>query len=167
MPASRPTRALTSATLTILLLAHGCGRAVAQPPEAAGARLWTAADLRLWDKKLVSEMNGTGAAYTYVLKGKAYGALVLHREATGDAELHVQVNDFFVVLGGEADVRVGGRVAGEKAVGAGEKRGRDLVGGTLYKVAPGDILFVPANRWLQVVITKGEVLRAMIIKAAQ
>ena len=165
MPASRPMRALTSATLTVLLLAWGCGGAAARSPDPSGARLWTAADLRLLDKSLISEMSGTGVAYTYVLRGKAYGALLLHRETTGDPELHVKVNDFFVVLGGEAEVRVGGRVAGEKAAGAGEKRGRGLVGGMLYKVAAGDILFVPANHWLQVVIAQGEVLRAMVIKA--
>jgi mannose-6-phosphate isomerase-like protein (cupin superfamily) len=158
-------RALTSTTLTILVLACGWGRAAAQSPETAGAKLWTAGDLRLLDKTLIPEMSGTGAAYTYVLRGKAYGMLLLHREETGDPELHVKVNDFFVVLGGEAEIRVGGRVAGQKTVGPGEKRGHNLVGGMLYRVAPGDILFVPANHWLQVVIAKGKVLRAMVIKA--
>jgi mannose-6-phosphate isomerase-like protein (cupin superfamily) len=138
---------------------------MARSPEPNGSRLWTAAHLRLLDKTLVSEMGQTGAAYTYVIRGKTYGALLLHREVTGSAELHVKLNDFFVVLGGEGQVEVGGRVSGEKAAGPDEKLGHGLVGGTLYKVRQGDVLFVPADHWLRVLVAKGKVLRALVIKA--
>ena len=109
-------------------------------------------------------MRGTGAAYTQISKGKTYGALVLHREVTGEPELHVKLNDFFVILGGEGEIEIGGQVIGEKTIAADEKRGQKLVGGTFYKVKKGDVVFVPANHWLQVFIAKGKVLRTIIIK---
>lgn len=154
-------RALTIAAIGIVL-ASGC--ALAGSKERTGARLWTASDLESLDRVLISEMRGTGAAYRQVIEGKTYGALVLHREASGDPELHVKLNDFFVILSGEGRIEVGGRVIGEKAIVADEERGQKLVGGTFYEVRQGDVLFVPANHWLQVFVAKGEVLRTIIIK---
>jgi mannose-6-phosphate isomerase-like protein (cupin superfamily) len=76
----------------------------------------------------------------------------------------VKVNDFFVVLSGEGEIEVDGRVTGEKTVAPDEKRGEKLMGGALYRVKRGDVLLVPANHWLQVLIAQGHVLRALIIK---
>jgi mannose-6-phosphate isomerase-like protein (cupin superfamily) len=137
-----------------------CRCALAGSPQPAGARLWTEADLESLSRSLAQ----TGAPYTQLIKGKTYGALVLRRAVSGEPELHVKLNDFFVVLGGQGEIRVGGRVTGEKTIAPDEKRGRKLLGGALYRVGPGDLLFVPANHWLQVLVTRGEVLRAIIIK---
>jgi mannose-6-phosphate isomerase-like protein (cupin superfamily) len=155
-------RALTTAAIVGMALVSGC--AVANSAQPSGARLWTAADLESLDSALVAKMSGTGAAYTQIIKGKTYGALVLRREATGDPELHVKLNDFFVVLRGEGEIEVGGRVIGEKTIAADEKRGRKLVGGDFYKVKEGDVMFVPANHWLQVFVAQGKVLKTVIIK---
>lgn len=133
---------------------------MAASPAPTGARLWTAADL----ESLNATLKATGAPYTQVIKGETYGALLLRREVSGDPELHVRLNDFFVVLSGEGRIEVGGRVTGERTVAPDEKRGRKLAGGALYEVRQGDILFVPANHWLQVLVARGKVLQAVIIK---
>lgn len=148
-----------SLTLPMVAMALACG-CPADSAQPAGARLWTGADL----ESLTRTLDDTGAPYTQIIKGKTYGALLLHRAVSGDPELHVKVNDFFVVLGGEGEVRVGGRVTGEKTVAEDEKRGQKLTGGALYRVKRGDVLFVPANHWLQVLVGKGEVLQALIVK---
>lgn len=147
-------------TLAIAAMALTCQCAVADPPQSAVARLWTGADL----EQLNRTLERTGVPYTQVLKGKTSGALLLRRAVSGDPELHVKLNDFFVVLGGEGEIRVGGRVIGEKTVAPDEKRGRKLTGGAVYRIRQGDVLFVPANHWLQVLVAHGEVLRAIIIK---
>ena len=147
-------------TAAIVAMAVACPPAMAQPPQPTGARLWTEADL----ETLNLTLEKTRSPYTQVIKGKTYGALLLRRGVSGDPELHVRVNDFFVILNGAGEIEVGGRVSGEKTVAAGEERGRKLVGGTLYRVKRGDVLFVPANHWLQVLIARGQVLRALIIK---
>jgi mannose-6-phosphate isomerase-like protein (cupin superfamily) len=150
-------------TASIVAMAFTCPCAMAQSQQPAGptgARLWTRADL----ESLNLTLEKTQSPYTQVIKGKTYGALLLRRGVSADPELHVRVNDFFVVLDGEGEIEVGGRVSGEKTVSAGEKRGEKLVGGTIYRVEQGDVLFVPANHWLQVLIARGQVLRALIIK---
>lgn len=144
----------------IVAMALACPCAMAQSPPSAGARAWTAADL----KSLSSTLERNGTPYTQLIKGKTYGALLLRRTVSGDPELHVRVNDFFVVLSGEGEIEVGGRVSGEKTVAPDERRGEKLVGGALYRVKRGDVLLVPANHWLQVLIAPGHVLQALIIK---
>lgn len=145
--------------LALAALSLAC-RCALPSPQPSGAALWTAADLG----SLSRGLERSGAPYTQVIKGKTYGVLLLRRTVSGDPELHVRLNDFFVVLSGEGTVRVGGRVTGERTVAPDEKRGEELTGGACYRLAPGDVLFVPANHWLQVLIAKGEVLRAIIIK---
>lgn len=147
-------------TLAIVAMTLGCGCALAGPSQPTGPRLWTRADLD--SISLTLERNGT--PYTQILKGKTHGVLLMRRTASGEAELHERLNDFFVVLTGQGEVEVDGRVSGERTVAPDEKRGEKLVGGTLYRVRQGDVLFVPANHWLQVLVAKGEVLRAIIIK---
>lgn len=144
----------------IVAMALACPCAMAQSPPSAAARAWTAADL----KSLSSTLEKNGAPYTQLIEGKTYGALLLRRTVSGDPELHVKMNDFFVVLSGEGEIEVGGRVSGEKTVAPDERRGVKLVGGALYRVKRGDVLLVPANHWLQVLIAQGHVLQALIIK---
>src|SRR6185312_651634 len=126
------------------------------PQPAVTARLWTEADL----ESLSLTLEKTEAPYTQLITGKAYGALLLRRAVSGQPELHVRVNDFFVVLSGDGEIEVGGRVTGARNVAPGEKRGEKLMGGALYRVKRGDVLLVPANHWLQVLIPKGRVLQA-------
>lgn len=146
--------------LVIVAMTLGCGCALAGPPQATAPRLWIRADL---DSTSLT-LERTGAPYTQVLKGKTHGMLVMRRTVSGEAELHERLNDFFVVLSGEGEVEVDGKVSGERTVAPEEKRGEKLLGGALYRVRQGDVLFVPANHWLQVLVAKGEVLRAIIIK---
>ncbi len=150
-----PTLALLAMTMA---LACGCATADSQQP--ADAKLWAAADLQSLNRTL----EQSGLPYMQIIKGNAYGALLLRRTVSGSPELHVKLNDFFVVLSGTGDVRVGGRVTGQKTIAPDEERGRELLGGKLYRVGAGDVLFVPANHWLQVLVAKGAVLRALIIK---
>jgi mannose-6-phosphate isomerase-like protein (cupin superfamily) len=133
--------------------------------EPTGAELWTRADLESLDTALISKMGEARTAYTQVLNRDTHGALVMHREVTGDPELHVKLNDFFVVLGGEGAIKVDGTVTGARTIKPNEKQADKLDGGTLYKIKQGDVLFVPANVWHQTIVAKGQVLRAIVIKA--
>lgn len=151
----------TLAVPALALVLAGVWRlAAADAPRPSGARLWTRASLQSLNRTLAR----SGAPYAQVIKAKTYGVLLLRRTVSGSPELHAKLNDFFVVLSGTAQVRVGGVVTGEMTVAPDEERGERLTGGTLYRVEQGDVLFVPASHWLQVLIPKGQVLRALIIK---
>jgi mannose-6-phosphate isomerase-like protein (cupin superfamily) len=159
--AARPRNAAVRLlTLPLLALALACRCAAADPPQPGRTRLWTGAALQSLDGTLAR----SGAPYTQLIKGRTYGALLLRRAVSGSPELHAKLNDFFVVLSGAAQIEVGGRVTGARTVAPDEELGRTLTGGTLHTVGQGDVLFVPANHWLQVRVAKGQVVRALIIK---
>jgi mannose-6-phosphate isomerase-like protein (cupin superfamily) len=151
---------VTSATLAIAAMALSCRWATADPTQPTGARMWSRGNI----ESLTATLGKSGVPYTQILEGQTYGALVLRRAVSGVPELHAKLNDFFVILGGEAQIEVGGSATGVKTVARDEERGAKLTGGTRYRVRHGDVLFVPANHWLQVLVAKGQVLRAIIIK---
>ena len=81
------------------------------------------------------------------------------RTKSGGPEMHEQWTDVILVTGGQATVVIGGTIVGEVAAegGAqGEKRGRDITGGSTQVVKKGDILNIPAGTPHWIKITPGD-----------
>jgi hypothetical protein len=77
------------------------------------------------------------------------------RVKSGGPEVHELWTDVIMVTGGHATLVIGGKVVGEVAAegGApGEKRGRNITGGTEQAVKKGDILNIPAGtpHWIKI-----------------
>lgn len=85
------------------------------------------------------------------------GALVLiaRRDRTGEAEVHANFADHFVVQKGSATVLVGGTIRGDRETAPGERRGGVITGATAYAVGPGDVVWIPAGLPHQVVVPAG------------
>lgn len=81
--------------------------------------------------------------------------VALRRTESGEAELHEQFDDIFVVRSGNATVLVGGTLAGNRSVSAGEWRGGTISGGQKFEVEPGDVLWIPAGLPHQVILPGG------------
>lgn len=81
--------------------------------------------------------------------------LVIRRLVSGEAEVHDELDDVFVVRSGRATVTVGGTVAGNRQTGPGEWRGGAITGGTDYAVGPGDVLTIPAGMPHRVIVPAG------------
>jgi mannose-6-phosphate isomerase-like protein (cupin superfamily) len=94
------------------------------------------------------------------------GAIVLsaRRDRDGEVEVHDHLNDELVVRSGHAVIRVGGTVAGNRQTGAGEWRGGTMSGGDLYRVGPGDVLWIPAGAPHQVLVRQGGSFSYLAIK---
>ena len=60
-------------------------------------------------------------------------------------EVHMALNDIFVVKSGHAKITVGGQVTGNPETAPTEWRGGDIAGGTDYSLSLGDVLFIPAG----------------------
>jgi mannose-6-phosphate isomerase-like protein (cupin superfamily) len=86
------------------------------------------------------------------------------RVATGGAELHQNLNDYFVVLDGEASEIVGGTVEGGKEQTPGEIRGVKVVGGTEHPMHKGDVIYIPAGTPHQTIVPSGTVFTYFVIK---
>jgi mannose-6-phosphate isomerase-like protein (cupin superfamily) len=70
---------------------------------------------------------------------------IVHRDKNGEAEVHMALNDIFIVKSGHAKITVGGQITGNRETAPTEWRGGEITGGTDYPLAPGDVLFIPAG----------------------
>lgn len=66
-----------------------------------------------------------------------------HRDAAGQAEVHVHETDIIHVLKGRATFVTGGTVVDPKQAAPGEIRGASITGGETRELVPGDVIIVP------------------------
>jgi mannose-6-phosphate isomerase-like protein (cupin superfamily) len=94
------------------------------------------------------------------------GATVLaaRRDRDGEVEVHEHLNDELVVRSGHAVFRVGGTVSGNRQIGPGEWRGGTMAGGDLYRLGPGDVLWIPAGTPHQALVGKGSSFSYLAVK---
>jgi mannose-6-phosphate isomerase-like protein (cupin superfamily) len=86
-----------------------------------------------------------GVAANQFMSGLGSNVYIVHRDKNGEAEVHMTLNDIFVVKSGHAKITVGGQIAGNRETAPTEWRGGEITGGTDYPLAPGDVLFIPAG----------------------
>ena len=78
---------------------------------------------------------------------KAQDLIVLgvHRNGTGQVEVHDRETDVMYVIDGEATIVTGGTMVGGKVTAAGQSRGTDIQGGHSQRLAKGDVMVIPAG----------------------
>lgn len=91
-------------------------------------------------------------------------ATAARRDADGVVEVHLKQHDLIIPQSGQATALVGGRVEGNKPTTPDELRGGKITGGTQYKLAPGDVLWIPAGTPHQMLIEKGGSFNYIFIK---
>jgi mannose-6-phosphate isomerase-like protein (cupin superfamily) len=148
-------------TLVVLIAA---GALIAQaPPEL---KLWKAADLKAYEPKLTAKMSPQKLAVDTIGALNGEVVLMVHREATGEAEYHERLADFMIVESGSATMLVGGKMKDGKTTTPGEIRAPSIEGGETYKVAVGDVMSIPAKIPHQVVVSKGGKVTYLTLKVA-
>jgi len=80
-----------------------------------------------------------------ILENGSYKVHASRREKPGMAEVHESDTDIIHVLEGRATFVTGGTVVEGKTVAPGEVRGREISGGEVKTLVPGDVIVVPAG----------------------
>jgi mannose-6-phosphate isomerase-like protein (cupin superfamily) len=133
----------------------------ADPP---GFVLWKGSDLKAYGQKLAPKMNEKKLALeTFPAVGN-YSALVAHRQADGESELHDRHADVFVVQAGTATLVVGGEIVGGKTTAPGEIRGTSIKGGEKKPLQAGDIAHIPAKTPHQLLVPSGQEFTYFVVK---
>jgi mannose-6-phosphate isomerase-like protein (cupin superfamily) len=127
------------AALAAAAMLGGAVFVAAQPP-AGGSEPITVADQR---ELLAKTVEGYSLRDLWV--GTGYRVLISHRVRPGEVEVHLKMNDVFFMQQGHAMITIGGRVEGGRVSAPDERRGGILTGGTVKRLAPGDMLFIPAG----------------------
>jgi mannose-6-phosphate isomerase-like protein (cupin superfamily) len=132
--------------------------------EPAGYKYWNAQRLLDSEKALAPKMSSLKVASERVGTFGNHYALALHREASGQAELHQRQADLMVIQSGTATLVVGGTMVKPHATGAGEIRGPSIEGGTRQKISAGDIIHIPAKTPHQLLLDSGQQLNYFTLK---
>jgi mannose-6-phosphate isomerase-like protein (cupin superfamily) len=132
--------------------------------EPAGFVVWPGSELKGYGQKLAPKMNAGKVASERLATFGNHLAMIAHREADGEAELHETQADVFVVQSGEATLVVGGEVVGGKTTAPGEVRGQRIKGGTRRALAPGDVVHIPAKTAHRLLVAPGKEFTYFVIK---
>jgi mannose-6-phosphate isomerase-like protein (cupin superfamily) len=141
--------------------------ALAWPIQAAdppGFVVWPAGELKAFGKKLAPRMDANKVATEQLGKFGRHSTMVAYREASGEAELHESMADIFIVQAGEATLVAGGQIVGGKSTAPGEIRGESITDGVKRRIAPGDVIHIPANMPHQVLLDPGARFTYMVVK---
>jgi mannose-6-phosphate isomerase-like protein (cupin superfamily) len=135
--------------------------------DVPGYVYWSSAELKSYEKKLAPKMDAGKSASTTLGKWGNNLAMVAHREADGQAEVHEKVVDFFIAESGEATLVVGGTVVEPRATAPGEVRGKTIKGGARQKLVTGDAVRIPHNTPHQLLVEKGKQFTYFVVKVDQ
>ena len=105
-----------------------------------------------------------GVATAPLPTGPGATVLAARRDRDGEVEVHERLNDELVVRSGHAVFRVGGKVSGNRQTAPGEWRGGTIDGGDLYRLGPGDVLWIPAGTPHQALVSKGSSFSYLAVK---
>lgn len=86
---------------------------------------------------------------------EGYKVLMVQRKATGDAEVHTDMNDTIIIQQGHGEFLVGGTITGNHQIAPTEWRGGEINGGHRYTVSAGDLLLIPAGMPHKAFVTDG------------
>jgi mannose-6-phosphate isomerase-like protein (cupin superfamily) len=150
--------------LATLLLCAGFALPAGDPE---GFHVWKAAELKSIGKTLAPKVSETHTATQPIPGLGNYSFITILRTGTAAAEFHETQADIFVVETGEATLVIGGKLVDEKTTAPHEIRGSGITGGTERKLAPGDIVSIPAKIPHQLKVDAGKQFAYFIVKVTQ
>lgn len=108
-------------------------------------RVWPARELADISAKLFADMQQKSAKTNGVMLGEwgTHTAAITVRSGDGNAELHREIADFFIVMEGEATLVTGGALVGGSEKSPGELRAPSIQGGEKRTLSAGDIVYIP------------------------
>lgn len=132
----------------------------------AGYTHWTAAQIQQRAENLPAKMaTNRVKVSTESLGGWGNHSMSLvHREGTGEAELHETQSDILFIREGDAAIVIGGAIPNQKRTATHEIRGAKIEGGEKQPLHPGDVLHIPPRTPHQMILEPGQKLDYYAVK---
>jgi mannose-6-phosphate isomerase-like protein (cupin superfamily) len=110
---------------------------------------------------------GDGSASEVLKEYPQHSAMLSFRSRSGEAEIHEEFADLFVVLAGTATLITGGAVNRARTVAPGETRGTSIHGGTQQRLRAGEIAHVPAGVPHQMLLAGENTIACVVMKVRE
>jgi mannose-6-phosphate isomerase-like protein (cupin superfamily) len=131
---------------TVTALALALLPALAEAQSVAPADLATAADVRAAVKAMAAEMKpGQGFAYRPLVRAGQTVAALEYWKAPGRPAIHPADAEYAIVLEGAGTLVSGGTMTDPEVTNPGLTQGGRIEGGATRRLAPGDVIMVPAG----------------------
>lgn len=135
------------------------------PASAQKIDNYSPSDLASLSRSLAGrEVSKNGIASIMLQKYPGHFTEIILRHQSGEAELHKNMADFFVVVGGTAMLRSGGTILKPRDIGPGEVHGSSIDGGQETTLEKGSIVHIPANVPHQLLLQPGQSFTYFVIK---
>ena len=130
----------------------------------AGYTHWTAAQIEDRARNLPAKMSKVKVATESLGGWGNHSMSVVHREGSGEAELHETQSDILFILGGDAAIVIGGTIPDGRKTTAHEIRGSKIEGGEKQLLHPGDVLHIAPRTPHQMILEPGQKLDYYAVK---
>jgi mannose-6-phosphate isomerase-like protein (cupin superfamily) len=147
-----------------LFLVTIAATAVLSAADPAGFGQWKSSELKSLEKNLSPKIDAHKIASQPLANYGNHTLSIIHREGSGEAELHETQADLFVVQSGEATLVIGGSVVDPKTTAANEVRGPSIKDGERKRLGPGDVVHIPAKTAHQLMVDPGKQITYVIAK---
>lgn len=155
----RGSLARTSRSFSVVLMA-----VVAVAAQENGVVSHEAGKLNELEKSLIAKVSGARPSFSILRRTPNSTTGLIYRALTGEAELHEEFSDVFIVRSGSATLVLGGDLQERRAVGPGEVAAKSIAGGERRKLKVGDVVHIPAKLPHWVFLDPGETVTYLIIK---
>lgn len=134
--------------------------------ETSEYKYWSAFQLDNLGRSLANEAGaGNVGVLDRVIDYGNHFAAIVHREpGPGISESHAEWADVYFVTSGNASLIVGGTIPDGEEREPGEVRGSTIEGGTLQRLAEGDVVHIPAGTAHHVLVEPGEQVTYFLLK---
>ncbi|MDX1983108.1 MAG: hypothetical protein SFV51_22745 [Bryobacteraceae bacterium] len=150
--------------VTWILLAAA---AAAQQAPAPVVQQWNRQSLLQIDSEVARKASGNRPSFAVLTRTATSVAAIIHRARTGEAELHEEMADFFIVRAGSGTLVTSGKLINDRVIGKGEHAADGIEGGESRKLSTGDVAHVPSKTPHHVVVAPGETITYLLIKAKE
>jgi mannose-6-phosphate isomerase-like protein (cupin superfamily) len=117
--------------------------------DPTGFAMWKASELAQRDAALSTRVGEDHSAREtladYHNPTRAHRFRLILRDADGNPEEHVEVEDVVFIQSGEGTLLVGGELINRRGGSTGTYSGDGIAGGSRYPIGPGDLIRIPAK----------------------
>jgi len=125
---------------------------------------WTAHQIQDRDQTLPAKMSRVKVATAPLGGWGNHSMSLVHREGSGEAELHETQSDILIIRDGEGSIVVGGTIPDSRRTTAHEIRGSKISGGSEQPLRGGDVVHISPKTPHQILLEPGHKIDYFAVK---